>query len=244
MTTIYVPPAATPAPYGLYSAATVLEVPDPTRLAYGILVRNINCGPADVWPIDCAADISELSKTGDRTPDETFDSGLVAYSVDSCGGLLGDSDEQRSRAENVLRLQERVKVENHVAAELAARAPVPVAATSLVDALSKLDDLIAPFGFTGVIHARPGLVNEATSMHLAEKVGTALKTPSGHTWAFGAGYTVFAANTLYATGPVVIHRGPVAAQDGLDVQHNDRLWVAEREAAFAWECFTFSIEIV
>ncbi len=230
---------------GVGNVTVTGSAPGPFTITFVNALEGTNVGPLTAGTPANATIVqvtpgSRLAKTGDRTPDTTWD-GTVPYAVDECD--LTNEAEQRERTTNLLRLQERVKVENHVAAELATRAPAPVAASSLIDALSKLDDLMAPFGFTGVIHARPGLVNEAASLQLLDKVGATLQTPGGHKWAFGSGYTLLAEDTLYATGPVVIHRGPIETQSGLDVAHNVREVVSERDVVVAWECFTFAVTI-
>lgn len=236
---LWTPPPANPSPFGLYGAAAVTDItPAENRLANGLRVININCGPSGVWPIELCADPGDDVKEGDRAADLTF-TGMVVYGVDDCSAIVG-STEAKDRAEQILRLQERVKVEEHVATQLIAKGGTPTASTDLVTALGAVELGIGQYGFPGVVHASAHLAAKAAQANLIVRNGTTLTTPLGHRWAFGAGYDTLGEN-LYATGPVTVQRAPVAIQEGPDYPHNERLTVAEREVLVAWECFTFAV---
>lgn len=234
----WTPPPANPSPYGLYGAAAVTDLTNPTRLDTGLRVININCGPSGVWPIDPCADPGGDVKEGDRAEDSTF-TGMIVYGVDDCSALV-PAGEASDRAQQVLRLQERVKVEEYVAAVLITEAGVPTAGTDLVTALGAVELGIGQYGFTGVVHASAHLAAKAAQANLIVRNGTTLTTPLGHRWAFGAGYDALGEN-LFATGPVTVQRGPVGLAEGPDYTHNERLTVAEREVLVAWECLTFAV---
>lgn len=332
MAMIFRPPPQNPLVGGLYAAASVVEVPDPTRLATGVTVHGINCGPSGVWDIDyCAAptdpevqqvtltgatagtftltyagattapiaynataaavrsalealpnldagdvtvtgtgpwtvtfvgvggDVPQMSidasgttggtgsvatlteggvKGGDRAADGEF-TGLIVWAVDDCGTGAPET-EQRDRAQQLLRLKERVHVEEETVPVLQTKAGAPTAGTSLVDAVGRLELTLGGFGFAGTIHASAALAAEAADHNLIVRSGTTLLTPLGHKWAFGAGYGALG-STLVGTGPVTVHRGPVLVNTGLAHRTNERLVVAEREVAVAWECVTTAV---
>lgn len=238
MPVIYEPALANPAPYGLYGTATVLETPDPNRFGFdGLLVRSLNCGPSGVWPYGYCEDPGEATKGGERADDLSF-AGLVVWAADDCG-LLADHDEQLVRARQIMRLHEHVRVEEHLAGVLAAAA-VPTPAADLTAALGVLEEAIGGYGFTGVVHAPAHLAAPAAAAQLIVREGPRLLTPLGHRWAFGTGYD---GDTLYGTGPVVIHRGPVVESTGPAHRTNERLVVVEREVLVSWECFTVAVAI-
>ncbi|MCD2119436.1 MULTISPECIES: hypothetical protein [Rhodococcus] len=240
MPVIYEPVLANPAPVGLYQVAIVLDRDDPTRLADGVLVRSINCGPSGVWPIEYCAGPPAEPKGGDRAPDHLF-TGLVVWAADDCG-LLADLNDQQARARQLLRLHERRHVEEHAATVLTAEAGPPNTATGLVAALGAVEEQLAQFGYPGVVHAAPHLAAAAHAVNLVVRDGARLLTPSGNQWAFGAGY-VDLGDTLFGTGPVVVHRGPVVESTGPFHRRNERLVVVEREVLVSWECVTLAVTI-
>lgn len=233
----WTPPPANPSPFGLYGAAAVTDLPAPTRLAEGVRVLNINCGPSGSWSIDYCADPGTDTKAGDRAEDGTF-TGLIVWAVDDCSAL--GTQDAADRAANLLRLQERIRVEEHVATVLLAEAGAPTASTDLVTALGAVELGIAQYGFNGVVHASAHLAAQAAKDNLIIRNGTTLTTPLGNKWAFGGGYDALGQN-LVATGPVVVQRGPVIPNEGSGYPTNEKLTVAEREVLVAWECFTFAV---
>jgi len=236
----YEPPLANPAPYGLYSAAQLLEYTDPNRFGHeGIRVRSLNCGESGVWPIDYCADAPAEPKTAERPADPDIFTGGIVYGADDCG-ILASKAEAIDRANQILRLTERIRVEEHVAAVLIARSAAPVAAGGIVEAVGIAEEELGLYGFPGTIHAAAHLAARAAQANLIVRNGTTLTSPLGHKWAFGGGYDTLG-NNIYITGPVVIHRGAVNLNEGLEVQRNGRLFVAEREFVVTWECLTVAI---
>lgn len=239
---IYRPPLANPSPGGLYPAATVIDYPDPARLAAGVLVESQNCGPAWVWPIDCAAPIPDPSPKDDpRTPNLPPFEGVVVGADDNCGLAVPEA-EARQRAEQILRLREPVLVETELVPQLLAAAGTPTDVSGVVAAVGALEELVAAYGFAGVIHAAPHLAAVMHNADLVTRTGAVLTTPGGHRWAFGSGY-VGLGETLIITGPVVVHRSSIFTGAGYDVVHNDRLNIAEREVLVTWECFADAVTI-
>lgn len=239
---IYRPPLANPSPGGLYPAATVIDYPDPSRLAAGIQVISMNCGPSWLWPIDCDAEIPDPNpKTSERLPDLPPFTGDVVGADDDCSLAVPEA-EARQRAEQLLRLHEAVLVEAQLVPKLLAAAGAPTDVAGAVAAVGALEELAAVFGFVGVIHAAPHLAAVMAANHLVTRTGAVLTSPSGHRWAFGSGYTALD-ETLVITGPVAVHRGPLIPSAGYDIQHNDRLNLAEREVVVTWECFADAVTI-
>ncbi|MBF6416978.1 hypothetical protein [Nocardia cyriacigeorgica] len=242
MTVIYRPPLANPAPGGLYGAATVLEYPGDSKISLGITVESRNCGVSWVWPIDCDAPAPDPSPkgAGERTPLLDF-AGDVIGADDNCAAAVPEL-EAAERAQQLLRLQEPVRVEEQLVPKLLAAAGTPTTVAGLVAAVGALEEAVAPYGFPGVLHAAPHLAAALESADLVRHQGTQLLSPMGHRWAFGAGYADLA-ETIVATGPVVVHRKPVVMVHGPDYPHNDRLSVAEREVVVTWECWADAVTI-
>ncbi|WP_280244252.1 hypothetical protein [Nocardia abscessus] len=242
---VYRPPLANPGAGGLYTAATVLNPQEPSRLAQGITVESWNCGPSWVWPINCEAPIPDPSPKGaqDRAPNLEFDedTGTVVGADDNCSALVPEGEAQE-RAQQLLRLHESVRVEQELTPRLLAMAGAPSTVTGLVAAVGALEESVAEFGFPGVLHAAPHLAAAMYAAQLVIRSGAQLLSPLGHRWAFGAGYADLA-ETIVATGPVVVHRGPVVTIHGPDYPKNQRLSVAEREVLVTWECWTEAVTI-
>jgi hypothetical protein len=239
---VYRPPLANPAPGGLYTAATVRDTGDPSRLSFGMIVESWNCGPSWIYPIDCEAEAPDPSPKGaeSRAEDMSF-TGDVIGADDNCSALVPELEAQQ-RAEQLLRLHESVRVEAQLVDRLLTAAGTPTNVAGLVAAVGALEEAIAPFGFPGVLHAAPHLAAGLAAAQLITRTGGQLLSPLGHRWAFGAGYTDLA-ETIVATGPVTVHRGPVVMNHGPDYPHNQRLSVAERETLVSWECWTTAVTI-
>lgn len=239
---LYRPPLANPSAGGLYTAATLVDAGDPSRLAHGITVESWNCGPSWVWPIACETEAPDPSPKGaeDRAENMEFD-GDVIGADDDCSALV-DEQEAMQRAQQLLRLKESVRVEEQLVDRLLTAAGTPTTVTGLVAAVGALEETIAPYGFPGVLHAAPHLAAALQNAQLIIRSGAYLLSPAGHRWAFGAGYTELD-ETLVATGPVAVHRGPVVMNHGPDYPHNERLSVAEREVLVSWECWTEAVTI-
>lgn len=244
MAEVYTAPLANPSGGGLYGAATLIDTPDPSRLAQGVVVDTWNCGPSWVWPITCEADIPDPTVKGAEPRNDWLThefTGDVIGADDDCSALVPEQEAEQ-RAKQLLRLQEPVLVERQLVPRLIAAAPAPATVAGLVAAVGALEEDVAPYGFPGVLHAAPHLAAALQSAQLITRSGSFLLSPSGHRWAFGAGYADLD-DTIIATGPVTVHRGPVVMTHGPDYPHNERLSVAERETLVSWECWTTAITI-
>ena len=239
---VYRPPLANPAPGGLYTAATVLNPNDPSRLADGVTVESWNCGTSWVWPINCETAPPDPSPKGAGNRSENLEfEGDVVGADDDCSALVPEL-EAMQRAEQLLRLQESVRVEQQLVDKLLTMADTPVTVAGLVAAVGALEETIAPYNFPGVLHAAPHLAAALASAQLITRTGGQLLSPMGHRWAFGPGYGELE-ETIVATGPVTVHRGPVIQNHGPNYPKNERLSVAEREVLVSWECWTTAVTI-
>lgn len=235
MAAIYRPPLANPSPGGLYQAATILPG---EYLWDGIKVISMNCGTTWVWPINCDDTPPDPSPKGLAPRAEDLDpfTGTGLGADDDCGLAVPEA-EARQRAEQLLRLQEPVRVEEGLVPKLLTAAGTPATPTGgIVGAVAALEEAVAEFGFLGVIHAAPHVAALAQAAHLITRQGALAVSPLGHRWAFGSGYAGLG-ETLVLTGPVAIHQNARETLEGLDVQHNDRLTITEREVVVTWECF-------
>lgn len=241
---LFRPPLANPGGGGLYAAATIRDVPPPSRLANGIRVDTWNCGPSWVWPINCVTEIPDPSPKGAQPRTDWIQhefEGDIIGADDDCSALV-DQAEAEQRARQLLRLHEQVEVERKLVPRLTAMAGTPTDVTGLVAAVGALEETVAPFGFPGVFHAAPHLAAALYSAQLVRASGTYLVSPAGHRWAFGPGYADLD-DTIIATGPTVVHRGPIEVIHGPEYPKNQRLSVAERDVVVTWECWTEAVTI-
>lgn len=244
MAEVYTPPLANPSGGGLYGAATLTDAGDPSRLAQGIVVDTWNCGPSWVWPITCDTEVPDPSPKGAEPRNDWVShefTGDVIGADDNCSALVPQA-EAEGRAQQLLRIQERVQVETQLVSRLLTAASTPATVTGLVAAVGKLEEAMAPFGFPGVIHAAPHLAAALQNAQLITRSGAYALSPMGHRYAFGTGYSGLD-DTLVGTGPVAVFQGPVVMTHGPDYPTNQRLSVAEREVLVAWECFTLAVTI-
>lgn len=242
MPILHKPELANPSKLGLFTAARIIERPDPNRLFDGITVESWNCGAGWVLPIECEAEIPDPPPQGaeDRTPPLGFE-GWVVGADDDCSLMVPEAEAQQ-RAAQLLRLREWPSTEAKVAEVLLDMADTPTEVDGLVAAVGALEEEVAGFGFPGVLHAAPHLLAALQSAQLITRSGTQLLSPSGHRWAFGAGYGELG-ETIVATGPVDVHRGAVDYRHGPEHQTNERLTTAFREVVVTWECFTTAVTI-
>lgn len=244
MTTPIVPPRlvtaaqANPPNRGLYAAAALVDIPDPSRIAGGIELESVNCGVTGVFDPDCGAVNDD--KVGDPAGWESF-AATTVWSADSCGTIGRADDEARQRAMHVLMMQESAQVEKWISDELLSRSTaagtVDAALTDVGDrfvaALGTVEDAMP--AVPGVVHVSIRYAALAASQGLIVRQSGVPTTPAGNRWAFGAGYGALG-ERLVGTGPVSVYRGTILDAVRTDVKHNDRLAVAEREVAVGWEC--------
>ncbi len=177
---------------------------------------------------------------------------FIVYESVSCGPGLGD-EEARQRAQARLEMHEQFRVEQQFAADALAGTDVatPNGTTALPfeQALGLLErEIAARYGGLGIIHAARQLAAVAQSVGwLVERRGEpdTVRTVLDNVWAFGAGYGTasplgVAAPAgqawIYATGPVLLQRGPVQARTDFSTTRNIRLALAERSYVITADC--------
>lgn len=235
----YDAPPVNPIGVGLYSAATLLDVTGPSRFLHsGVEIRPRNCATGwGTWEADpCAVPPVDALKAGDRpVAGDPFEP-LVVWGYDECGPLE-DFTEYEARALQNARLHEQGLAESHFGARLLADS-TPTTVADIVAAVSALEVAIGEAGFYGVIHASARFAAYAAQANLITRSSGSpiLKTPLGHTWAFGAGYEDTLGSTLVATGPVTVWRDPYVTRSTLDERHNLKAAVAERGIVVGYEC--------
>lgn len=236
---------ANPIGGGLLAAATIVDLPDPTRLGGGVLSRSRNCGPTGLWDPACDPEPPNDPKTGDRAPDGEHP-GYGLWATDECDLRATTREDSFIRARQLLRLHESRLHEQHLAPRLATAAGTPLTIPdgtepALVRALGLLEESLG--SLPGVVHASARYAAIAEHLRLIHRQGGQLLTPLGHRWAFGSGYSPGLGTLLVATGPVAIHRGPVIARDAISARDNAHQVVAEREATASWECAAHAIDL-
>lgn len=241
-------PAASPAGYGLYDAATTVTLPDPSpgtreRIHGGVHIRPVNCSESfGTWPADpCAAPPADTFKEGDRPTTDVVFAPIQPWAYDECDPVETDVQSQ-ALALLTLDLQERLLVESDFAATILADAGAAGTAASLIDAVGKLEEIMGEAGYNGVIHASRRWAAAAADASLL-KGSAPYRTPLDNTWAFGGGYSSVLADTLVVTGPVYIWRYEPIVETALDPNINRRASIAERLVVVGYECVVAAITI-
>lgn len=249
-------PALVPHAFGLFSAIKPEDVPDGQWEFGGILFRSKGCGgPVREWPRPCGpVDPGALtSKRGGGGPGEWIEGEVfpVVGRVE-CGpggGFLADA---QKIARERLAAGEQCAVEEHVWNMMQKAAPDPVGdpdlAKNLLQGLAALDAwLVRARGGVGVIHVPAELIT-LLSGAASPLVwgGTRVTTRLGSSVVFGVCYTAErrpdgkpgkdGEATIFASGPGVIQRGPVASYMGHDKTTNEVDGIAERVYAAALDC--------
>lgn len=230
---------ANPIPGGLYDAASVSDTTDARHIG-GITLQSPNRGASDTWPTECPTPDGTPDKAGARPDWDEFPATAV-WAADGCNAVGTTEEEAQNRAAHSLRLKEPIRVEEHVAEQLATITPATTAA-DIVAAVAHLDEVLAAEGYAGVIHARRGLLAVAEKADMVIRQGSRLTTPGGHQWAFGVGYTSLG-DTLVGTGPVLVRRSPVIHAPATAHTANQVLAVAERVVTVAWDAPTAAVTI-
>ena len=125
----------------------------------------------------------------------------------------------------------------------------------VVEGLGVLErDLANCYDGVGVIHAPRNLIHPLTSARLINAVGGRYYTVSGNLIIFGAGYTgsspagvtTVGQSWMYATGALVIYRGPqqiMPLVSALNRSKNTVKALAERSYLIGWDCCHLAVNI-
>lgn len=241
----YVAAEVPPPGGGLYTAASVVEQPLPSRLSGGVNVIGSNSGSHGVHLVECEP--GEVLFEGDGPGVGVKFPAVEVWAADDCG--VGRSDDEAvSRVAHILALTERVDVERHVAGLLVGRVDElqqsvgGSLADRVRDAVGRVEGLLGGLALPGVLHVPARLAVEFKHAGVVTWRGAQAYTPLGHRIAFGGGYDALG-DAVYVTGPVVVLRSPTATRVGRDHRRNDRLTVASREVAVGWEHLTDGISL-
>lgn len=247
---IYDAPLVNPNPQGLYAAATWTETSGPTRFyGEGVRIRPWNYGGENafgVWDADWCAGPGERDsdlKTGTR-PDldtEPFPP-MTVWAYDECDLTRASQAEVRSRAQQVLRLQEQTAVETEFATRLLNDADVIASRGSLAEAVGYLEGLLAITNTVGAIHVGAQWASIGGPDVILSS-GTALRSQLGHKFVFGGGYVAGLGDVLVATSPVFGWRDAVVLRDVIDQQHNVYAAIAERTVVVGYEKLIGAVQI-
>ncbi|MCE5290068.1 MAG: hypothetical protein LLG14_12640 [Nocardiaceae bacterium] len=229
---------------GLFSAASIIETIEPTRLFDGTILRTFNCptvGSYGTLDVSCGA--MNTIPDGTRSEDRTF-YGIGVFASDSCDLKKVSRDESLSAARQKLRLQEQQLIEQEFAALLIVDAgviPAPAAgeAEEIVRAVGELEEEV---GYLPSVFHSPLRFRAWAERYRLTTGPNGLFTPNGHRWAFSAGYSAIG-NHIIVTGPVHLQRGPVNAYEAIEKEHNIQTQTVQREYLASYECSAIGREV-
>lgn len=229
---------ASPVGGGLYQAASVQQVEAPERLDGGVDLLLVNDGDTGLWELGCDGPGDEVEKHG-RGPGVSAFSATGVWAATECSLVGEDEQAARDRVQTLLRLGEPAEVSAwFAAAELVGGEDVTPASVpddpvlALVAAVGALEQRLG--SLPGVLHADRRMAALAYHAGLVQSAqGGRMLTPLGHRWAFGTGYDL--GDTVVATGPVTLIQGPTSLFSQPGPRRNQRLLVAERVVAVAYE---------
>ena len=246
----FTPALLEPAPHGLFPVVDWTDAADdePLRWLAGVNFQVFNFGLGDafeVWGHPYCATEDDLDPEADRKdtgvrpalPD-TFEA-VTVYAHDQCDLRRASQAEVRTRAQQVLRMQEQRQVERMLAARMDGDATAAGAVTShanIVAAVGMLEARLAAVGVQGVLHASPMLAAAAVQSRVAVLSGARYRSPLGHTWVFGGGYTDgMSPAQLVATSPLHGWRDSPAVREVPAYEDNTFHVIAERSFVVGYE---------
>lgn len=231
-------PLVNPTSIGLY-AATTWAAPDtvPRWLASGVRIRphNYDTENTGVWGTDwCDPEPGEV-KDGERAELPEPHEAVTVWAYDECDLTAPSQAEVRTRAQQNLRLREETAVEREFAGRLVLDSGTAVSATSLIEAVGKLEEALAATNTVGVIHASARWAAAAADAGLLTRTGTGFLTPLGHRWVFGGGYPPVLGDTLVATSQTFGWRTAPELRETIDHTHNRFIAIAEASIVVGYE---------
>lgn len=261
----------TPLPHGILGGcADVRDVADVHELL-GIEWLALGCSPVRDWQDPCLDDESPGEESPGAPAAKVFDrpelehaEPIHVYAGAECSTLGWTYEEARAHAEASLALGEQQAVEaafwrDRLAVE--GQPVTPAGPVNIAAGLAALEGCLAEqYGGVGTIHVPAGAAALLGCCNLVREdpaTGT-LRTLAGNCVVIGAGYS--AMNTgpgnvpadpgtawLYATGPLVIRRGPVETipdrAASVNIRTNDRRVLVERTYVVATTCVTCAAQI-
>jgi hypothetical protein len=258
--------------YGIFDAANGPIDLAPHGEGGGVRYVPVTCGEAYSYGINCTNDlVASPSKTLDGDAPEVETGVFAVLSTFNCGAPGYSEAEARRKVLRALEGAEQGEVErtfwtgedpagNDIGIldlEHTAEAIFPPA-TGVDDIraiVAQLEDYayrIHGYGYQAYIHAPARFAPWAADAYLIEKDGNRKVTPNGSVWVFGGGYPGTGAGGnpgypdggfLHITGQTTVWRSPeVSVYESFENVTNERLLVAERAYAVAYECFNARIE--
>jgi hypothetical protein len=209
---------------GLFSVATVIDVTDP-HILMGAQALTTACEPASIWehvcpilfPATCAGASNPsgyAKKVAHGLEVVTGDPFTVYDSID-CKDKADYTDEVRAG----LALKEQKAVEKHMLALLNA-ATSGGTPGNITEAVAQAEEWLGDnYEGLGVIHM--GLkeaVHAAAAEVIAPALDGSLATVLGTPVVAGSGYKTAGSGVIFASGQIVLYRGPVMAQQVPGVQ--------------------------
>jgi hypothetical protein len=256
-------PLVAPArPYGLDGATTWTEAAGgealrwlPSGLQFRLRTHRASSA-FGVWGAPWCVDPDDLTeddvKTGPPFEDddpEPFEAQTVWASdrLQECGNLSSvDRGEAAERARQTLAVHEPIAIETEFVTRMLTDAPTPTAVDDVVEAVGHLEQAFAASGTFGLIHARVGLLAVAEDRRMIVRDSAApgvLRTPGGHRWVFGGGYSTPLGDTLIGTSATYGWRGEVVVREAIQHQRNQFVAIAERSVIVGYEALIGAAEI-
>lgn len=236
-------PAGTPARFGILSAAVVVEDNNP-HAGFGYEYNPDFCGPARMTAALC---LDSTPKTADGGVNITEGQPFAVYALASCNNVGTDTD-FRARAARSLTTGEGRAVEEWLGQRLEAEADDQggtwIESTPL-DALAAAEHYIhCNYGGVGTIHMNRGTATGLLAQQALVVSGDRLLTQLGNLVSAGC-YQVGGGDAIYATGTVMLRRGPVFQPPDrvFDQASNEQFALAERPYAGSWECFAIKVNV-
>lgn len=241
---------ATPAGYGLFAAAQIIDTGDaPRRHLQGVDIRPFNCDQGfGTYDSDACIAGSPAVKEAERAlQGDTFEP-LVVWAADECAPDTTEAETQ-ARADQTLRLHAPLLVEAAFAGRLLADAAAPTVVASLEEAIGVLEEFMGEQGYNGFIHAARRWAAPASQYRWTNQTGAILRTPLGSGWVFGGGYADVLGDTLVATGPLYLWRDAPTRQavttgsSPVPLHNNSVYALAEQVFVPAYECAIMAVTI-
>lgn len=244
-------PLLNPAPNGLWNAVAWQPQDGPLRWLQGVDIRPFNFGADEsfaVWTPGWCGSVDDLDPEdrkdiGER-PDalDTF-AALTVFAHDQCDMTARSRAEVRTRAEQILRLNEGLALETALAARMLDDAGTPDTATDVVGAVGWLEAKLARTNTVGVIHASAQWAASLAQANLIVRGGAGLRTPMGHQLVLGGGYVDGLVDTLVATSAAFGWRGEAQVYEAPKLQWNQAHAIAERSMVVGYEALVGAVTI-
>jgi hypothetical protein len=239
--------------YGLFDAASgPIDLPTHGE-GGGVRYVPVTCGEAYAYGVTCySGEVAAPEKPLDTDVDEVGSGVFAVLATLNCGAPGYSLEEYRGKVLRRLEANEQPAVERafwsgldlegnsldilalDVEASNLASGYDPALITDVVGALERYAYTDNGYGGVAYLHAPVEVAAFAAEAGLIVQDGPRKVTPLGSVWAFGA----YPAGSLIVTGQTAVWRAPeIQVYDALNQATNERVLVAERAYAVAFECF-------